>query len=88
MVTTKGMLQANCLHLGDEIAERLLVDFQYTSKVTHYNINYLWGKYSMSKTTPKDKEQGYGIRANNDPSERNFQYSEMLYHTWAMQMCM
>ena len=26
----------------------------------------------MSKTTPKDKEQGYGIRANNDQSERNF----------------
>ena len=26
----------------------------------------------MSKTTPKEKEQGYGIRANNDPSERNF----------------
>ena len=25
----------------------------------------------MSKTTPKEKEQGYGIRANNDPSERN-----------------
>ena len=26
----------------------------------------------MSKTAPKEKEQGYGIRANNDPSERNF----------------
>ena len=26
----------------------------------------------MSKTSPKDKEQGYSIRANNDPSERNF----------------
>ena len=26
----------------------------------------------MSKTTPKYKEQGYGIRANNDPSKRNF----------------
>ena len=26
----------------------------------------------MSKTTPKEKEQGYSIRANNDPSERNF----------------
>ena len=25
----------------------------------------------MSKTTPKEKEQGYGIHANNDPSERN-----------------
>ena len=25
----------------------------------------------MSKTTPKEKEQGYGIRANNDPSKRN-----------------
>ena len=26
----------------------------------------------MSKTTPKEKEQGYGICANNDPSEINF----------------
>ena len=26
----------------------------------------------MSKTTPKEKEEGYGIRANNDPSERIF----------------
>ena len=26
----------------------------------------------MSKTTPKEKGQGYGINANNDPFERNF----------------
>ena len=25
----------------------------------------------MSKTTPKEKEHGYGIRSNNHPSERN-----------------
>ena len=63
---------ATSLDLGDELAERLLVEFQGTSKVTHYYVNDLGGKYSISKTTPKDKEQGYGIRANNDPSERNF----------------
>ena len=27
----------------------------------------------MSKTTPKEKEQGYGIRANNDPSKIKFE---------------
>ena len=60
------------LDLGDELVERLLVEFQYTSKLTHHYVNKLGGKYSMSETTPKYKEQGYGIRANNDPSERNF----------------
>ena len=63
---------ATYLDLGDELAERLLVEFQDTSKVTHYYVNGLGGKYSMSKTTPKEKEQGYGISGNNDPSERNF----------------
>ena len=72
MVTKKGVLRVNCLDLGDELAERLLVEFQDNSKVTHYYVNYLGGKYSMFKTTPKEKEQEYGIRANNDPSERNF----------------
>ena len=72
MVTTKGVLQVNCLDLGDELEERLLVEFQDTSKVTHSYVDDLGGKYSMSKTTPKEKEQGYGIRANNDPSKRNF----------------
>ena len=62
---------ATSLDLGDELAERILVEFQDTSKVTQYYVNKLGGKYSMSKTTPKEKEQGYGIRANNDPSERN-----------------
>ena len=72
MVTMKGVLRVNCLDLGDELSERLLVGFQDTSKVTHYSVNDFGGKYSMYKTTPKEKEQGYGIRANNDPSERNF----------------
>ena len=30
------------------------------------------GEYSMSKTMRKEKEQGYGICANNDPSEKSF----------------
>ena len=61
-------MYATCLDLRDELAEQLLVEFQDTSKVTHYYVNDLAGKYSMSKTTPKEKEQGYGIGANNDPS--------------------
>ena len=63
---------ATSLDISDELVERLLVKFQDTSIVTHYYVNDLWCKYSMSKTTPKEKEQGYGIRANNDPSERKF----------------
>ena len=63
---------ANSLDLGDEHAKRLLVEFQDNSKVTHYYVNDLGGKYSMYKTTPKEKEQGYGICANNDSFERKF----------------
>ena len=72
---------ATSLDLGDALTERLSVEFQDTSKVTHYHVNNLGGKYSMSKTTPKDKEQGYCIRANNDPSERNFSiFRDSLSH--------
>ena len=78
---------ATSLDLGYELAERLLVGFQDTYKVTHYYVNNLGGNYSMSKTTPKEKEQVYGIRANNDLSKKMLQYSEMLYHTWAMLLC-
>ena len=53
MVTKKGLLQVNFLDLGDELAERILVEFQDTSKVTHYYVNDLGVKYSMSKTKPK-----------------------------------
>ena len=63
---------ATSLDLGDELTERLLVEFQDTSKVTHCCVNGLGGKYSMSKTTPKEKKKGYSIRDNNDPSKRNF----------------
>ena len=35
------------------------------------NVNELGDEYSMPKTTCKEKEQGYGIRANNNPSEQN-----------------
>ena len=60
------------LDLGDELAEGILVEFQDTSKVTNFYVDELGGKYSMSKTTRQEKEQGYGIRANNDPSEQGF----------------
>ena len=50
---------ATSFDLGDELAERILVEFQDTSKVTHYYVNDLGVKNSMSKTTPKEKEQGY-----------------------------
>ena len=64
MVTMKGVLRVNCLDLGDELSERLLVGFQDTSKVTHYYVHDLGVKYSMSKTTPKEKEQGYHVYPN------------------------
>ena len=67
-----GQTYVTGLYIGDELAEQLLVEFQDTSKVTPYYVNDLVDKYSMSRATPKDKEQGYGIRVNNDPSERKF----------------
>ena len=35
------------------------------------NLIELGGAYSMSKTTRKEKEQGYGIHANNNPPGKN-----------------
>ena len=61
-----------CLDIGDEIAERVLIEYQDVSKVTHRFVNELGGEYSTSKTTRKAKEQGYGICENNDPSEQIF----------------
>ena len=70
-----------CLDLGDELAERMLVEYQDESKVMHYYINDLGGKYSMSKTSRKEKEDGYGIVPNNDASERNFAiFRDALQH--------
>ena len=70
--SAKRQTYETSLDLADELAERLLVEFQDTSKVTHYYVKDLGGEYSMSKTTPKDKEQGYGTCAKNDPSEKQF----------------
>ena len=70
-----------CLDLGDELAERMLVEYQDESKVMHFYINDLGGKYSMSKTSRKEKEDGYGIVPNNDASERNFAiFRDALQH--------
>ena len=52
---------ATSLDLGDELAELILVEFQDTSKVTHYYVNDLGGKYSMSKTTLKDIRKNFAI---------------------------
>ena len=48
---------ATSLDNGGELAEWILVEFQSTSKVTHYYVNDLGGKYNMYKTTPKEKKQ-------------------------------
>ena len=69
--STNQQIYVTSLDLGDELAEPLLVEFQDTFKATHYYVNDLGGKYSMSKTTPKEKEQGYDICSNNDPSDQN-----------------
>ena len=60
------------LDLGDELAKRILIEYQDTSKIMGFYIDELGGKYSMSKTTRNKKEAGYGICANNDPSKQNF----------------
>ena len=60
---------ADFLDIGDKLSKRVLIEYQDVSKLTSTSVNELGGEYSMSKTTRKDKEQGYDIRANNDPLE-------------------
>ena len=44
-------------------------------------LNELGVEYSMSKTTRTDKEQGYVIRTNNNPSEQKFAiFQDALSH--------
>ena len=59
---------AACLDIGDKLAERVLIEYQDVSKVTSKFVNELGGEYSMYKTMYKEKEKGYGICANNNPS--------------------
>ena len=64
MVTIKGVLRVNCLDLGDEVAERLLVEFQDTYKVTHYYVNKrdlteeILKKHLWNPETPKNMRGG------------------------------
>ena len=58
-----------CVMLSLELANCLIIESQDTTKVTHKYVNKLDGEYSMNKTSEKEKQNGYGIRANNDPSE-------------------
>ena len=57
---------AACLDIGDELAKLVLIEYQDVSKVTRKFVNEFGVKYSMSKTTRKEKEKGYVIFANND----------------------
>ena len=60
------------MDISDELAKLVLIEYQDVSKVTSKFVNELGGEYSMYKTTYKEKEQGYGICANNNPSEQKF----------------
>ena len=60
------------MDIGDKLAGRVLIEHQDVSKVTSKFVNQLGGDYSMYKTTRKEKEQGHGIHANNDPLEQYF----------------
>ena len=62
---TNRKTYAISLDLGDELVERLLVEFQDSSKVTHYYVNNLGGKYSMSKTTHKFQQQSIQTKSCN-----------------------
>ena len=42
-----------CLGIGDEIAERFLIEYQNFSKVTSKFVNELGGEYSIYRTTRK-----------------------------------
>ena len=81
MLGKNQQMHAACLDIGDKLSERFLIEYQDVSIVTSKFVNKLGGEYSMSKTTRKEKEQGYGIRANNDQPEQNFEiFRDYLSH--------
>ena len=78
------MLLFECQHINgrDDNTSVLEKCKKYEDRCTcDLNLNELRGEYSMSKTTRKEKEQGYGICANNDPWGGGLQYSGMICHT-------
>ena len=68
------------MDIGEELAGRVFIDYQDVSKVTSKFVNELVDDYSMYKTTPKEKEQGYGICANNDPPGGKSIFLDALSH--------
>ena len=86
--SAKRQTYATSLDFSDELVERLLVEFQDTSKVTHYYVNALGGKYSMSKPHTKRRNKNMASVPTTIHPKEMLQYSDMLYHTWAMFLCM
>ena len=78
---------ATILDFGDELAERLLVEFQDASKVTHYYVNYLGVSIACPKTHPKRRKKDTASVPTTINPKEILQHSEMLYHTWAMLLC-
>ena len=75
---------AACLDIGDKLSKRVLIEYQDVSKITIKFVNELGGEYIMSKRTRKEKEQGYNIRANNNPLEQEFAIirNTLSHHRW------
>ena len=58
-----------------------MIEYQDVSKVTSKFVNEFGGDYGISRTTYKEKEQGYGIYSNKDPSEIVFEiFRDALSH--------
>jgi len=75
---------ATCLDLGNELAERILVEFQYPSKGMGFYVNKLDGKCSVNKTTVEEKKAEYSIVCVNDLQSATLLSSETLCLTWVM----
>ena len=74
MVTMKGVLRVNCLDLGDELAERLLVEFQDTSKVTHYYVKDLGVSIACPKPHPKRRNKDTALVTTTIHPNKNLQF--------------
>ncbi len=61
-----------CVSLARDIASTMIMEMGDPSKVTSKYLDAFNGELSLKNKTAAQKKAGYGIRANNDPSEGNF----------------
>ena len=74
-----------CERLASKIGYRVCTEMLHPKKALRHHLSVADGKYSKKMTTEEVRRASVGLRANNDPSERNFGvFSDAFQHCRGM----